>query len=740
MRTKWKLLKTYISSHEKPGGLYLSIIDEQGIIVNANAKMIQSLQLENPRKSRVDFIQLIHPVNQDKFRNVLSHCKEKGVPGSTEIYLKNGYYHPMKWSVVPFPDEASKTGQHYFCAGFQLAEEERLERSNKLGGQHYQHIIEGLNEGVLLQDINGEVISASQRTAEIFDTTLQRFYELKDIRHTWNSSWDVRNNEDGKLFFDDTPFMLAVATGKFCSGHTSVKLRSGEIRKIHFKSQPLFDEESKRVCAVLSCISDVTEEQTLSLRLRDKEELFNAFMNNTPNLAWVVDEDANLVVASRAFYNHFGIAENTAGGKKITELVPAEVCNALFEKHILALEKGDTVNLVEKLKWADGTTFIFHISIFPFQDTSGKRMLGGHAVNVEEKYAAEKQLRETNERLLLLSRASANSIWEWDMQTGYIFRNDALMDMIGYPQEETKGLSWWLRRIHPEDRNRVSDKVKEVTDIGKQSWEDEYRFKCADGSYKHMLDKGFVVYENGLPVRMIGSLQDVSDMKKLESELVEEKIRHQQEISETAIRVQEKERTRIGHELHDNVNQILSTTKLFVDLLTPGSEEEKLIKEKSVGYLLLAIEEIRKLSRELVTPELQESGLVKSIRALVDDLRATTNMNIRFTHDSDADILEYGKQVSLFRVIQEQLKNIVTHSQARTVDILLQRKEDEIFLLIRDDGKGFNIKQSSKGIGISNIYKRARYYNGNVTLQSAPGEGCVLELRLPFDYKQGLGH
>ena len=157
-------------------------------------------------------------------------------------------------------------------------------------------------------------------------------------------------------------------------------------------------------------------------------------------------------------------------------------------------------------------------------------MLGGQAVNMIEKYTIEKQLRETNERLLLMTRAASDSIWEWDMQTGYIFRNDALMDMIGYPQEETRGLSWWLRRIHPEDRNRVSDRVKEVTDAGRQSWEEEYRFKCADGTYKHMLDKGFVVYENGLPIRMIGSLHDITEMRKLESELIQEKMNLQKTV------------------------------------------------------------------------------------------------------------------------------------------------------------------------------------------------------------------
>lgn len=81
----------------------------------------------------------------------------------------------------------------------------------------------------------------------------------------------------------------------------------------------------------------------------------------------------------------------------------------------------------------------------------------------------------------------------------------------------------WLRRIHPEDRNRLSDIIKEATDKGQHSWEDQYRFKCADGTYKHVQDKGYVVYENGLPVKMIGSLQDITELKELEGQVVEEK-------------------------------------------------------------------------------------------------------------------------------------------------------------------------------------------------------------------------
>jgi PAS domain S-box-containing protein len=318
------------------------------------------------------------------------------------------------------------------------------------------------------------------------------------------------------------------------------------------------------------------------------------------------------------------------------------------------------------------------------------------------------------------------------MQTGRIFRNDALMDIVGYKLEKTKGLSWWLRRIHPDDRNRVTDKIKNTTDKGQQSWQDEYRFKCADGTYKHINDRGYIVYENELPIRMIVSLQDITGLKDLQNLLTEEKINRQKEISETVIRVQEKERTRIGHELHDNVNQILSTVKLFVDMLSPASKNEKQLKEKSIEYLTTAIEEVRQLSKELVVPQLMGKGLVDSIQTLIDDIHISSTVEIKFAHDDENDLLSPGKKVTLFRIVQEQLKNILKHSVAKHVDINLQLKNNNIQLSIKDDGVGFDPRQTHRGIGLSNIYERTKFYNGTVDIQTAKNKGCKVIVTIPF--------
>ncbi len=729
MRKKWSALKNIISNYEKRDGLFLSLIQGDGRIICANATMLKQLHLKPEGVKEVNFFDLLDPVNLNDFKLAVRRTGEEKTPSSMEVFLKNGYYHPMKWEINHFTKE--KEDYTYLCVGHKLLDDERLHHFNRLGEKNYQLIVEGLNAGILFQDEKGELISVNQKTAEIFNSTLERLYQLTDIRTLWNTSWDISSEDGERLFFDDTPFMRALRTGEPQTEVIMIKLRNGEQKWLHFSSQPLFDEKTNRARSVISNIADLTQEKKLVLEVKERKAVFASFMNQTPNLAWVVDEDSKLVFASKAFYNYFGLDPKQARNKKITDLVPGPVAKSLYEKHQQVFQTGKASEIVEKVKWADGTNYVFHINLFPIDGGTGKKMLGGHAVNLADKFAAEKKLKEANDRLLLLTRATTDAIWEWDMQTGHIFRNDALMDMIGYQVGDQKGLSWWLRRIHPEDRDRVSDAVKESTDNNRQSWEEEYRFKCADGTYKHMRDKGYIVYENGLPVKMIGSLQDISNLKEMENQLMEEKLERQKEISEAIIRAQEKERTRIGHELHDNVNQILSTTKLFVDMLTPASKDEKEIKGKSVEYLLMAIEEIRKLSKELVVPQLKEKGLVDSIQVLIDDIHLSNVMKIKFVHDLENDLLAPAKKVTLFRIVQEQLKNILKHSQANKVDIHLQNKDGNTQLVIRDNGVGFDARQTHRGIGLSNIYERVRFYNGEADIQTAPGKGCTLVVAIP---------
>ena len=157
---------------------------------------------------------------------------------------------------------------------------------------------------------------------------------------------------------------------------------------------------------------------------------------------------------------------------------------------------------------------------------------------------------------------------------------------------------------------------------------------------------------------MIGSLKDVTELKELKARLVEEKLQKQKEISEAMIQVQERERIRLGVELHDNVNQILTSLRLYIAMLTPAKPGEKEIKDKCVGYVDTAMEEIRKLSKELVVPQLKKRSLVENIKSLVNEINCCGALKITFTYSHEIDLLSPGKKLALFRIIQEQVKNI----------------------------------------------------------------------------------
>jgi two-component system sensor histidine kinase UhpB len=197
-------------------------------------------------------------------------------------------------------------------------------------------------------------------------------------------------------------------------------------------------------------------------------------------------------------------------------------------------------------------------------------------------------------------------------------------------------------------------------------------------------------------------------------------------------KIRDQERKYIGYELHDNVNQILSSAKLFADMLRPLNEEEKQIKEKIVSYMMMAISEIRQLSAGLVDKEKTFGRLKDRIQVIVDDLRFTSGTWIEFSYCNKLESLDTEIKLMLLRTVQEQLKNIMNHSHATQVRIQLQYENDKAMLLIQDNGIGFDTSKTRTGIGLSGICERVASFNGTIELQSSPGRGCSLLVSVPI--------
>lgn len=140
---------------------------------------------------------------------------------------------------------------------------------------------------------------------------------------------------------------------------------------------------------------------------------------------------------------------------------------------------------------------------------------------IETLKRTDDEIKESNERYDIVAKATSDTIWDWKIQEDYFIWNKGIEEVFGYKKEEVGNTSsWWFDRIHPEDSIKMSVRLYSFIEQKTEKWQDEYRFRCADGSYKFVFDRGFLVKdEDGTAIRMIGAIQDISKQKTEEQRL-----------------------------------------------------------------------------------------------------------------------------------------------------------------------------------------------------------------------------
>jgi PAS domain S-box-containing protein len=227
------------------------------------------------------------------------------------------------------------------------------------------------------------------------------------------------------------------------------------------------------------------------------------------------------------------------------------------------------------------------------------------------------------------------------------------------------------------------------------------------------------------------AVSDITEEKLLEQKLLDQKIQEQKRIIRAVLQAQEIERNRIGQELHDNVNQVLTCIKMYLGLLEKGETYRKDLVEKSKEFIDNAIQEIRLLSSQQVTPQ-KKVDIRELIEELTKRLNEKTNTGTKFHCRVAGNLsIDESLKLNIYRIVQEQVNNILKYAHASQATISINENNNTVYVSIIDNGNGFDPAIKRKGIGISNIINRIESYNGEVRIVSSPGKGCKLEIRIP---------
>jgi PAS domain S-box-containing protein len=311
--------------------------------------------------------------------------------------------------------------------------------------------------------------------------------------------------------------------------------------------------------------------------------------------------------------------------------------------------------------------------------------------------------------------------------------NNNFCNLYGFTQEEAIG----------KNHNTIINSGYHPHSFWKNFWKTIQQGKVLKAEVCNMAKDGSLHWQDttiipfldleGKPYQYIAIRTDITKKRKLEIELAAEQLNHQKVITEVTIQAQEKERNQLGRELHDNINQILATVKMYLGLAKSKKRIPEDLVEKGYNYLDDAIKEIRTLSHSLVAPSLGDVGLEEALTDITYAINAGSGVHLKvINHMDKRKKIDANKKIILYRIVQEQINNITKYAKAASATILLETKGKNIHLSITDDGVGFDVNQKARGIGLQNIQSRVEFYAGKMDIISAPGKGCTLKIAVPY--------
>ncbi|MBA2330080.1 MAG: response regulator [Flavisolibacter sp.] len=350
-----------------------------------------------------------------------------------------------------------------------------------------------------------------------------------------------------------------------------------------------------------------------------------------------------------------------------------------------------------------------------------------------EKQKVEKAYHEVRERFELAAKATADVIWDFNVKENKVFFSEAIETLCGM-QSGYHNPDDIKRFVHPNDLSHLRQKFEEAIEGDAKGFSSFFRIIVPDDSTRFVNLKALILRkQDGTAYRIAGVVQDTTEVTELQHQLLNQELERQKQISEITIKAQEKEREEIGKELHDNINQLLAAAKMMIDSAKTHPGDINTYLDNGSKAISEAIVEVRNISHAMIPPSFDESEFEVVLNDLADQMSSGGQVNIQINLPEQKELvtLDDEKKLAIYRIIQEQLNNILKYANATHVLLSITPTEDSLILVIEDDGTGFDMSVKSKGIGLKNIEKRAEFFGGRMSIISSPGQGCKLNVEIP---------
>ncbi|GAA4424899.1 hypothetical protein GCM10023188_05250 [Pontibacter saemangeumensis] len=473
--------------------------------------------------------------------------------------------------------------------------------------------------------------------------------------------------------------------------------------------------------------------------LKNLQLLHSGILDSSPNaivaLKAVRNEanaisDFKLSIVNYKAQELFGNHESNILGKSLRKTYPALLEQGMFEKLVQVVHTGAMLDVEQHQKHADQFIWL-HIVAVKFDDglvltlqniTERKR----HEQDLKKQ---QEEIKASAERFRTLLEAMPHISWTNKPDGAKSSFNGYWYEYTGLSEAESA--DWgWTKAIHPDDVEHVLQSYMDSLKKGKVYSAQARFLRKADNHYRWHLIKDVPIRNlNGDINLWVGTATDIQDQKDAEEATIQLRLAQQREILKAILQTQETERDRISEALHNGLGQILYAAKLNLNSMSSESPDVIDIKERVDQLLSESITVTRNISFELTPSVLKEFGLKTAVEEVISRI---THPSLKITIDmvSCDKRLDYTMELSLYRIIQELLNNILKHSQATEASIELTCDQSSVMLCVKDNGIGIDREElkKPKGIGLHSIQNRVDLLEGKLEVATSKNNGTRFKI------------
>lgn len=635
------------------------------------------------------------------------------------------------------------------------------------------------NRHFLLDEIDRSLIEVKKR-AHRKDDNKFRFYERRDpfiSRFTRDFAYFIRISPDGKPIFewateplkrlisDATssdqakeqnrdwvlpihPEDIAIVQQRFNKLLTGfedtseyrVMIDDNEIRYFSDHTLPVRDLIDGKVIQLYGVMQDITARRTAEEKLHLMQHAIDSSSNGII-ITGLADKDYPIIYANEAFSRTTGYSIQEVLGRNCRFLQQDDRNQSDVTELRDALQSNRDAHAILRNYRKDGSLFWSEIYISPIHDKQGRiTHYVGVQNDVTQRVEMEYALSKSEARMRSVFNNVSDGIIIID-EKGIIEKlNPSAERLFGYSAEEIIGQS--INKLMPEpDRSRHDSYLTSYLNGGKAKILDTRREVSGlkkDGSIFPM-ELGVSEFYVDQRHFFIGTVHDITERKKAEAV--------QRDLSSHLETAREDERTRIAREIHDELGSILTALKMDLSWLNRQLPADLPLCHEKISvmsrHLDDAIGSVRKIIADLRPSILDHLGLLAAIDWKLDEFKEQNGIQCVLTAPEANIVMDEGRDIAVFRIMQEALTNIALHSAATHVTLDVETDTNSLMMKVIDNGCGMVKAQMNRPgkYGILGMHERARHFGGKVVISSNPGKGTTLELSMPLKSpKIGICH